>query len=577
MAHRKDKGRNKNMTNYARANDDVEDRAKDSKQFYTDLKVPVSGRPQTPNSRAPRAMIAESNAEQKKATRSNSYPNNANQGQRDKAFWDTDASNIDSTTVGSGTQRGLPAVDDQRQPFQDVDRAVKLERPFPEDQQGTQYTSANVPNAFAQQPIDHQSRAPQPSYYRPEVPDNGVKTEDSGFPIVAGDSYPPTTSGNPSTTDVDERRPHPQMTGIQPRATNLPQRGLARRVQLATAGAKPGQRAPAYQQAPPQNAPASMNGQNDVIQNVLAGFSFEPRHPPVKSATRPAKTASASNQPAATEDAPRGHSPPADSFRERERRGAQHRQTQGESGLSNRPTHLQRKDNHTRTRNVASPALHIPSGPQPGYVLHHQAPNQPQRHDHSTDGPSDGDGDEDEDESEAEDRNDTEHFHNDLPVPNAGPYVEEPPIVYESALDYEPPQLFDMGYQDLRAQSFDVDPNAAEIAFCDEYKDAPLPEKLKMLMTLSHEDKSRFFQSLGIDEWEEAGDWFLQRFAETTNKFRAGRQEKRKAVQELEEEISERHNSVSKKRKMTEDALGEMKESGGKVLQGTPKKSRKQK
>lgn len=136
-----------------------------------------------------------------------------------------------------------------------------------------------------------------------------------------------------------------------------------------------------------------------------------------------------------------------------------------------------------------------------------------------------------------------------------------------------------MSYKELKAQPLDVDPDSAPFdAFPDGTSDADdLQKKLAAVATLSIVDQTEFFTSLDVDAWEEAGEWFLQKFADLTKQLKDNRREKRKAVEALEDEISERHTAVSKKCKLTDNALSEMKESGGKVLQGTPKKTRKSK
>lgn len=147
----------------------------------------------------------------------------------------------------------------------------------------------------------------------------------------------------------------------------------------------------------------------------------------------------------------------------------------------------------------------------------------------------------------------------------------------EPETDYDPPDLYKMEYAHLKAESFDIDPSAAEFRFPDNVPINDLPQKLECVAKLNEHDQAEFFASLSIDAWEEAGDWFLQRFGDLTKRLKETRREKRKAVEALEGEIQDRHNAVSKKQRMTLAAMGEMKESGGKVLQGTPKKTRKSK
>ena len=141
-------------------------------------------------------------------------------------------------------------------------------------------------------------------------------------------------------------------------------------------------------------------------------------------------------------------------------------------------------------------------------------------------------------------------------------------------LDYEAPELFAMEYQDLKTQPFDIDPNAGEFTLPTAQQDDSLVAKLSTVSSFPKSDQSHFFASLDLDEWEQAGEWFLDRFSEIFNKLKDARQEMRKAARAFETEVEQRHGAIGKKRKQIEDALGEMKESGGKVLQGTPKKAK---
>ena len=141
-------------------------------------------------------------------------------------------------------------------------------------------------------------------------------------------------------------------------------------------------------------------------------------------------------------------------------------------------------------------------------------------------------------------------------------------------LDYEPPELFDMDYQDLKGQSFDIDPGTSEFKLPAEQQNASLDSKLSTVAVFPPPDQAGFFSSLSMSEWEQAGEWFLGRFGEVFSKLRDTRQQKRKAAKFFEDEMEGRHGAVNKKRKQTVDSLSEMKESGGKVFQATPKKKK---
>ncbi|GIZ43679.1 hypothetical protein CKM354_000689600 [Cercospora kikuchii] len=154
---------------------------------------------------------------------------------------------------------------------------------------------------------------------------------------------------------------------------------------------------------------------------------------------------------------------------------------------------------------------------------------------------------------------------------DAQPEDEPPPF------DYDPEDLFKMSYAQLKSQPFDIDPRGKKL---DPELDSPthsLHDKLAIAINFDAKRQSDFFETLDIDEWEEAGEWFLERFGDILHAIKASRRQKRKLALEFEGKIDQRHEGVTKKQKLTQTALNEMKESGGKVLQGTPKKSRKSK
>lgn len=164
-----------------------------------------------------------------------------------------------------------------------------------------------------------------------------------------------------------------------------------------------------------------------------------------------------------------------------------------------------------------------------------------------------------------------EHYSGDAPPD------DEPPLEDEPEFDYDPGELLKMSYAQLKSQPFDLDPRAKKPDLSHDDPTPSLHEKLATAMEFDPEGQETFFKSLDIDEWEEAGEWFLERFSDILGAIKASRRQKRKLALEFEGKIDQRHESVTKKQKLTQAALNEMKESGGKVLQGTPRKSRKSK
>ncbi|KAI6897563.1 hypothetical protein KC318_g12320 [Hortaea werneckii] len=144
----------------------------------------------------------------------------------------------------------------------------------------------------------------------------------------------------------------------------------------------------------------------------------------------------------------------------------------------------------------------------------------------------------------------------------------------EPELDYEPQELRRMDYQTLKGTAFDFEPHSTRFTLPNAQPTDDLTQKLFAASELNRQDQAEFFASLTIDDWEQAGDWFLDRFGDLMKRLKEARREKREAAKRFEDEVEHRHNAVSKKRKLTDDALGEMKTSGALVLQGTPRKGR---
>jgi len=150
----------------------------------------------------------------------------------------------------------------------------------------------------------------------------------------------------------------------------------------------------------------------------------------------------------------------------------------------------------------------------------------------------------------------------------------EPQVFREEPLDYDLEELYNKDYASLKGEPFDHSPHAQPFLIPGLPDTAVLTDKLVRLNGAEPQTQANFFTSLNIDEWEEAGDWFLDRFGETIKRLKDVRREKRKAARAFEDEIEVRETAVSKKRVLTRAAMVEMKTSGSAVLQGTPGKKR---
>ncbi|EMC93464.1 hypothetical protein BAUCODRAFT_37147 [Baudoinia panamericana UAMH 10762] len=141
----------------------------------------------------------------------------------------------------------------------------------------------------------------------------------------------------------------------------------------------------------------------------------------------------------------------------------------------------------------------------------------------------------------------------------------------ERDLEYEPSSLYQMQFNELRAGTFDFPPGIeSSLTFGD-----ALSDSLEAGLHKTQKLQLEFFKSLTIKQWEECGDWFLDRYGDIMDKLKSSRRERRKAALVFESEVERRHHAVARKRTIMEDALSEMKTSGAQLLQGTPKRAKK--
>jgi len=135
--------------------------------------------------------------------------------------------------------------------------------------------------------------------------------------------------------------------------------------------------------------------------------------------------------------------------------------------------------------------------------------------------------------------------------------------------DYGDQVLFGMEYNDLVKQSFDENPRAdvgavSELFPMNSAQD--IPARMKLAQKFDEEAQKSFFSSLTIDQWDEAGDWFLQQFGDVLGRLRDARRERRKIAGQFEDEVHSRHDTVESKKRGIDEALSNMRSSGESVL-----------
>lgn len=370
----------------------------------------------------------------------------------------------------------------------------------------------------------------------------------TGSPTIAqtqikGDSYPPTSAGVPSVTDQPERAEVRVTGGLQ----NLPNHAAVRmnfgprnqRHQQQFAGARP-QLQTTYnakvQPPAPSHQPQdirNLDSEPGMEYDASAGFSFGlgpnvKKEATVQSSHRPKQAVPP--QPLPTEvkaAAARGH-------REIDKPAVVQVTPVADDYLPTPATHTfhpERQSHVAEVRDYQHPSARHASLPAQGPA-------------------SDALTEEDQ----------VEQF-------EQQEFTDEP-------LDYGPPELYNKDYASLKAEPFDHHPNAPPFIVSGLPESAALTDKIAHLAHEEPKTQSEFFASLNIDEWEEAGDWFLDRFGETIKKLKEVRREKRKASRAFEDDIEVREVAVRKKRVLTHTAMADMKSNGAAVLTGTPGKKK---
>jgi hypothetical protein len=157
---------------------------------------------------------------------------------------------------------------------------------------------------------------------------------------------------------------------------------------------------------------------------------------------------------------------------------------------------------------------------------------------------------------------------------------EEPEVqdvsLFGAALDYDQEKLYKMQYAELQERSLDDDPAQKSVVLAGEDATKPLPDQLALVQKLEVKAKENFMASLSLDQWEDAGDWFLDRFGDIIRQLKDARKERRQLAKGFGDEIHNRHQAVMSKKRSIKDSLEEMGKNGASVLTaGTPKKKQK--
>ncbi|KAL6710919.1 hypothetical protein ACN47E_006794 [Coniothyrium glycines] len=142
-------------------------------------------------------------------------------------------------------------------------------------------------------------------------------------------------------------------------------------------------------------------------------------------------------------------------------------------------------------------------------------------------------------------------------------------------IDYDLKSLFAMEYSQLKGEEFDKPPRGIPRILPEDMLQKALPDRLEFVQkNLDPNKQTNFFCTLSTREWEDAGDWFLDQFQNIVQRTKEARQKKRKLTRQFEDEIENRYTHVSKKRKDVEQAMSKMKTQGEGLVPRSPKTSK---
>lgn len=134
------------------------------------------------------------------------------------------------------------------------------------------------------------------------------------------------------------------------------------------------------------------------------------------------------------------------------------------------------------------------------------------------------------------------------------------------SLDYDDMALSNMNFAELQKEAFDFDPSKATAHAGTGGGEDTLNAKLEQYQHQTEKEQHLMFKNMNADDWEEAGDWFADRFGEIMHKLRVARRNKRRMIQEFEQEAASREEAVRLHTETIDQKLSKMKQDGLRVV-----------
>lgn len=146
-------------------------------------------------------------------------------------------------------------------------------------------------------------------------------------------------------------------------------------------------------------------------------------------------------------------------------------------------------------------------------------------------------------------------------------------VDYRLIPDYEDKELKQMKYSDLEKEGWDMIPKSEPYKLPPhlQSRKATLTEKIKHHLPADlAQERDDFYAGLSTEEWEQAGDLFIEKFAELMKKLKEKKKEKRQLASRFEDEIKSREKAVRDQTGKIDDLLDGMAVTGQSLIK--PKK-----
>ena len=142
--------------------------------------------------------------------------------------------------------------------------------------------------------------------------------------------------------------------------------------------------------------------------------------------------------------------------------------------------------------------------------------------------------------------------------------------------DYDDATLKGMTYAQLKDQTWEAFPPDPEFQLPEALagQDITLEQKIQHFVHLQMDQAAKckeqfsFFQQISISQWDEAGDFFVEKITQILNGLREIRRQKRHLTEEFESEIEAREKSVRNRSDRFEEQFKDMKANAQTVLSG---------